>query len=48
LKEFSKLIIQLGINGADAIFISLARELDAELITFDEEIKKKLEKSNHI
>jgi len=42
MKEASEVAIRLGVKGADAIFISLAQELDAELVTFDNEIKKKI------
>jgi len=42
MKEASEIAIRLGVKGADAIFISLARELNAELVTFDNEIKKKI------
>jgi predicted nucleic acid-binding protein len=47
MRESSKIAIQLGVKGADAVFISLAQELNAKLITFDEEIKRKLEKSKY-
>lgn len=42
MKEASDIAIRLGVKGADAIFISLAQELNAELVTFDNEIKKKI------
>jgi predicted nucleic acid-binding protein len=42
MKEASEIAIRLGVKGADAIFISLAQELSAELVTFDNEIKKKI------
>jgi predicted nucleic acid-binding protein len=45
MEESSKIVIQFGVKGADAVFISLAKEINAKLITFDEEIKSKLEKS---
>ena len=34
--------IRLGLRGADAIFVSLAKDLNAEFLTFDEEVKKKI------
>ena len=34
--------IDLNIKGADAIFVSLAHELNLKFLTFDEEIKKKI------
>jgi predicted nucleic acid-binding protein len=45
MEEASEIAIQLGVKGADAVFISLAKEFNANLITFDKEIKRKLEKS---
>jgi predicted nucleic acid-binding protein len=44
MKEASEIAIRLGVKGADAIFISLAQEPNAELVTFDNEIKKKNKK----
>jgi predicted nucleic acid-binding protein len=43
MKESANIAIQLGVKGADAVFIQLARELNTQLMTFDEEIKRKLE-----
>jgi predicted nucleic acid-binding protein len=34
--------IEFGLKGADAVFVSLARELDAPLATFDDGVKKKI------
>jgi len=34
--------IMFGLKGADAVFVALARELDAPLATFDDGIKKKI------
>jgi len=34
--------IRYGLKGGDAVFVSLAKELNADLLTFDEEVKKKI------
>ena len=34
--------IRFSIKGGDAIFVSLAEETDAQLATFDDELKKKI------
>ncbi len=33
--------IRFALKGADAVFVSLAKELKAPILTFDEEVKKK-------
>jgi len=34
--------IRFGLKGGDAVFVSLAKDLNAQLLTFDEEVKKKI------
>jgi predicted nucleic acid-binding protein len=38
----SSAAIEFGLKGADAIVVSLVKELKASLLTFDEEIKRKV------
>ena len=38
----SEAAIDLGIKGADAVFASLAKELNVKFLTFDEELRKRL------
>jgi predicted nucleic acid-binding protein len=38
----SDIAIEFGLKGADSIIVSLAKELNAPLLTFDEEINKKV------
>lgn len=37
--------IRFGLKGADAVFIALAKELDASLATFDKSLKEKIGRS---
>lgn len=41
-KMATEIAIKFNLKGADAIFVSLAQEFDAKLLTLDEEIKKRI------
>jgi predicted nucleic acid-binding protein len=42
MEDASDMAINLSLKGGDSIFVSLANELDVELLTFDDEINKKI------
>lgn len=42
MKSATEIAIGFGLKGGDAVFVSLAKELDVKFLTFDEEIKKKV------
>jgi predicted nucleic acid-binding protein len=42
INSATTLAIDLQIKGADSLFVSLAKELEAPFLTFDEEVKKKI------
>jgi len=42
MEDSSDIAIKLSLKGGDSIFVSLADELDVELLTFDKEINKKI------
>lgn len=42
MKSSAEEAIRFGLRGEDAIFVSLTRELGMSLLTFDEEVKKKI------
>ncbi|MBI2971399.1 MAG: PIN domain-containing protein [Candidatus Aenigmarchaeota archaeon] len=42
MKMSAETAIRFGIKGGDAVFVSLAEEFNAQLTTFDEELKKKI------
>ncbi len=42
MKMSAETAIRFGIKGGDAVFVSLAEEYSAQLVTFDEALKKKI------
>lgn len=42
MKISCEIAIEFGLKGPDAIVVSIAKELEASLLTFDEEIKRKI------
>ncbi len=42
MKHSTETAISFRLKGADAVFVSLTKELDASLVTFDGDVKKKI------
>jgi len=40
-KNAAEIAIKLGLKGSDAVYVALAKEFNTQLLTFDEEIKRK-------